>query len=256
MVAVVTATVDPVTTSVTVQVSGATGPTGYVYREDQTGARASLTEDLITWNAGGFLGTDNEEPFDVPVRYVATTALNVDQAASPWVTVASDGASWLKAPGVPALNMPITVVSIDDRTRSKPQAVFNIIKRKFPVAVTSKRWAPVMPLKVLTETMDQYNDMVGILDQGSVLLLCTPGDSRYGNMYVDIGEVGEHSVTDLYGNPATLWTLPLTQTDRPAGIGSGSAGNEWSDVIATYATWADVIAHKPTWGDLVRRVAP
>jgi hypothetical protein len=256
--ATVSATVQGDTASILVEVSGISpAVNGYVYREEQSGTRTSVGDTgLIVWNAGGYLGTDSEAPLDVPLRYLATDALNATQATSEWVTLPSGGFSWLKAPGVPSLNTPIKIVTIGDRTRAKPQAVFRVIGRELPVVVTSRRWAPTMTLTAYTETNDEYRALLGLLGLGSVLLLSTPAATRYGSMYVDVGEVTEHSHVDVYDNPVTVWTLPLTQTERPAGIGTGIAGNTWGDVVATYPTWGDLIARKATWGDLVRRVAP
>jgi hypothetical protein len=255
----ITATTDAANARVQVSVTGATDATGYIQRLDATGASANIRNgEPATYTAGAWTDYDYEAPMDVPVSYRVLSAdlTTVQASTAGTVTLASNGATWLKHPSQPTLNGVLKVTSLDNLLRKVPQGVFYVQGRPLPVVTSGRRFAPTGDLICYTETLAERQWLLNLLTSGQVLLLSTPDGYGLGNLYVSVGDVPEDRKTPIVDNPVRSWTLPLTVTDRPVGVSTAGTGNTWADVLTYYPTWADVVRTKATWGDLVTRVAP
>jgi hypothetical protein len=257
MVAAITATADIPNSRISLAVTGASGSTGYIRRINPDGSSTTVRNgEPATFTAGAWSDYDYETPMDLAVTYQALSADQTTvQATSSSVTLASNDLAWLKDPTVPTLNFVLKVTSMEELARDLPMGVFFVANRRYPVVTSGARFAPTTEVIAYTETFAERQSMLNILSTGRVLQLSTPDGYGLGAYYVAVGAIVEkrHRINT---NPVRSWTLPLTITDRPAGVSSPTAGNTWGDVVATYATWADVIRAKATWNDLLAGVAP
>lgn len=256
MAAHITATVDAVASRVFVSVTGAASSIS-VERTDNSGGHVSIrgAQPAVTVG-GGWTGFDYEAPLDTVIRYQVITSGVVTVVSAP-VTLPSLGLVWLKHPGHPDRNMPITIEApFQPFTYTAQQGIFNPINAHYPVVVTSQRSAAVGNLLVYTHTSTERRNLLSICADGAVLQLLTPDGYDVGSIYVAVGDVVENWVSDDGRDPAREFALPITIVNRPVGTALAGDGNAWSDVLANYATWADLIAAKASWALLEQQVAP
>lgn len=257
----VVATLQPADLTVGVVVTGL--PAGvtqvWVRRIDSGGTIVPVRGgDPYTVNSGGATLVDVEGPYDDPFYYnVANSTGATLYGNSNGVTIPSTGRSRLIDPTVPSLSVELgTVIGLPDITYAARQGRFDVIGRIHPVVLTGAVQSSTGTLSVRTETLNDRDDMLGVLASGRVLLLSTPGASAVGSIYVSIGDIVETRVLQRYDYAPRVWTLPLTVVARPIGVPGATAGGSWADVISNYATWADVVAEKASWSDLLTHVAP
>lgn len=258
MVAAITATADTPNSRISLAVTGATGSTGYIRRNNPDGTANTVRNgEPATFTAGAWSDYDYETPMDLAVSYqVLSSDQTTVQATSSSVTLASSDKTWLKDPTVPALNFVLKVSDMGDLTRDLPTGIFWVAGRRYPVVTTGQRFVPSGDLVAYTESFAERQAMLNILSSGRVLQLSTPDGYGLGAYYVAVGSVTEHRQTRMADNPVRLWTLPLTVTDRPAYVSSAASGNTYGDVLTNYVTYADVTRIKATYNDLLASVAP
>ncbi len=242
---------------IVVTVAGVTNTQARVVRVSSGGVASTIRGgDPATFVGGAGVFLDFEAPLDTPLTYqIRNIANDGVQGSSGTVVLPSEGLVWLKHPGTPTLNMTLRVEDFPSEENDIPQAIFKPIGRKFPVAVSSRRFAETGTLTAITSTLGERDAIKAILDSGSTLLLQAPAGWGVGSNYVAVGVVTADRLIPYGPDPQRRWTLPLTYVDSPVGMASAGVGNSCADVIATYATCADVLDAKATCAALITRVA-
>jgi hypothetical protein len=210
--------------------------------------------DPATLVAGQWVGDDYEAPLDQTFYYQATsTQVAGTTVTSAVYTLASGGATWLKHPGRPLLNLKVTPTRAPDLTRPIEQGVFDVLGRSRPVAVSMLRRAEAGELELATATDNERTALLAILQDGVPLLFSPPAGYGIGAVYVAVAEVQERRITSYGKEPSRLWTLPFTVVDRPSG-GALAAGNSWSDLLGAYPSWSQALATEGTWTGVLEKV--
>lgn len=229
-----TSAVDPVATATVERVDDATGAVSPVRNAEP----AALS-------GGRWTGGDFEAPFDRPIHYRTTIAGTV--LVSGTVALDSSGRTWLRHPGQPSRNVELRPDGPPNLTRPIKQAVFDVLGRVAPVAVSMLRNSERGEIVVSTDTDAERVAMVAILADGSPLLLSTPEGYGLGSMYVAVGDVEERRPTRLVTEATRLFALPFVVVDRPAGPATGGAGLSWQAALDAYPDWQALAAAEGTW---------
>ncbi|MPY72508.1 MAG: hypothetical protein GEU92_20940, partial [Alphaproteobacteria bacterium] len=140
--------------------------------------------------AGQWLDYDYDPGLDETVSYMATsTEQSGTVIESAQVIVASQGSTWLKHPGKPALNRVVQVTTPPALTRPADVGVFPVLGRKQPIAVGATRRSVAGTLELASFTDEERAGLVNLLADGAVLLLTTPGGYGIGRLFLAIGDV-------------------------------------------------------------------
>jgi hypothetical protein len=185
---------------------------------------------------------DSEAPYGAAVSYSTQES---PATVSAEVTI-PETQVWLVNPGAPSLSMPITVASLGPLTRRVTRGVYYPMGREFPVVQTDgRRKAPEWVLQVKTSTLDELDDLLGLVSDSSVLLLNVPASLNWGveTSYVSIGDAEEERLVDYAAEPRRYLNLPLTVVDRP--VGGTQAARTLADLM-TYSSLAALNAAYPT----------
>lgn len=194
---------------------------------------------------------DWESPLGVPVQYLArivnggasrgSLSLPVTLLEPPSTDVV------IKDVGQPARQTTVTVQELPEWTRSARQGVHQVRGRSRPVVISDVRLARTGSLSLVTETADQRDALWWVLDEGSTLFVQWPSEWREPDVYVQVGDVAEGRLVRLAEFSDRVWTLALTEVDRPVGGMAGSPGRTWDDIATDHASWQDVQSTYTTW---------
>lgn len=232
---------------VRLDVSGAVGTTIYVYRTDPDGSVVTVRQGDPIEGFAPPAGTiyDYEAPFDQAVTYKAVDGSST--ATSGAVTASSGGTPWLIHPGLPLNSVPLAVLDWPTWTRPIETGVFQPIGRRLRVAVATRRQSVEGTLTAYTDSPTTRAALEALLDDGSPLLLKGTSRENAGSLWVAVGDVEEKPVeVDL--REFAVWTLPLTEVDRPAGAALAPA--TFGDADGTFASFSALEAACPTFADL------
>lgn len=207
--------------------------------------------------AGGVVRLDDYEfPDAVPVTYRVRSFDGSDVllgTLSGSVTPALGGV-WLKSAAYPFLNTPVTVTGFGDVTAPARGAVYDVLARRDPVAVTEVRGSRRYEL-----TLRAADDV----EEAALELALSFGDTAYvhvpagcvvpRSMWAFVGDV-TISRPPRHDSTARYFVLPLTEVAAPDPAIVG-ATITWAGVTAAYATWADLMVAKPTWADVLESIS-
>jgi hypothetical protein len=232
-------------------VTGLAGTTVTIIRSDANGNSAPVrSADPAPLSGGEWVGYDYEAPFGVQVWYTATSDTGAVDTAGPLVLdVASP---WLIHPGIPLLSQPVTIKSKGDRTSTTNVGTHVVLGRENPVIITDGvRHGSAFPMVLGTDTADQADALRTLLADAQVLLLQVTYEwtERREYLWISIGNVVEHDLTDDYDERSIRWSMDCTVTDAP--FGTLQAEWTWQDLVDGYPTWQDVLDAFPTWRDVV-----
>jgi hypothetical protein len=239
----------------------------------------SFTDAFGTWDLkrlsdGRAVLYDTELPLDTPVWYRLDTSQVLSAAFDDVgsVTVASSGMVWLKDPVRPAHDLSATVpagvsdptcdptsgvyvVGFDPSQYRSASGQFPVEASPYPSVAARPRKGPTFGLTLVTRLLTDRDRLRTLLSSGGALLMQTPAEWGYGDMYVDVGDVTEGRLARDHRKPWRLWTLPLVQTSQPPGLQFGVDAARWQDLCDVYPTWGDVEAAGKTWVDVLQREA-
>jgi hypothetical protein len=164
---------------------------------------------------------------------------------------------WLKFPLRPFLNREIPLCNWSDESREARGAVFPILGRRLPIAVTDLTDSRTFEILLAFPDSNDVEDAELRLSFGDVVLLQTPGSTvecelarrRYpaqGYFYVG----GWNKARPVNGKPVNILTLPLREVSAPDASAAGSAIT-WDGVVSAFTDWNSVIANFATWLDLL-----
>lgn len=245
------ATLFPDTTRVSVALTWASSPapsTALIERVNADGTIVPVRgADPATLIAGVWVGDDYEAPLDANFYYQATSSDRPGETiTSATYMLPSNGLTWLKHPGRPALNATFTISRAPDFTRPVSVGVFDVLGRTKPIVRSMRRYAERGELIVYTDNESERLALLALIEDGAPLFLATPGGHGVGNVYVSVGDVAEQRISRLGSEFARYWSLPLTIVDRPSGVAL-AVGNSWSDVLGAYASWSQLLQTEGTW---------
>jgi hypothetical protein len=161
---------------------------------------------------------DREAPLDVPITYELRAP---DQptffAVSEAVTLESGERTWLTHPDRGRAFL-ATVAEEPEQTRDITRGVFQVIGRSRPVAVTSaQRQSSAATLTVWTETFEERDELLDLLDDGAPLLLRAPASLGHGpGEWLSIGAVQYKAVGHGAWEHTREFSLPYVVVDAPA----------------------------------------
>lgn len=164
--------------------------------------------------------TDGECPLDVAVTYsVYAPILTGGYATSPSVTLASYGQSWLTHPASPSSPVLCKPTENPALTRKIPQGVFPIIGSPYPVVVSgAARLAPSGTLTLDTAAFTDRDALLGLLADGSPMLLRTPAEDGYGlGRWLAFSDVVEDPKGRPIWNQTRFLACQFQQVAAPAG---------------------------------------
>jgi hypothetical protein len=164
--------------------------------------------------------SDGECPLDVAVSYALYAPfLTGGYASSPTITLASNGQSWLTHPASPSAPVPCKPTETPQLTRKIPQGIFPIIGSKYPVVVSgAARLAPSGTLTLDTAAFTDRDTLLGLLSDGSPMLLRTPAEGGYGlGRWLAFADVVEDAKGRTFWNQTRFLVCQFQQVAAPAG---------------------------------------
>lgn len=206
----------------------------------------------IVPSAGAFFLWDYEAPYSVPLSYVADFGASTASAAS--VTVPVTGA-WLRAPGLPSLDLPILPREVPALTQPRPSTTLRPLGRRKPVVLSTARAAGEFVLNVWTQSDTEAAALQALVDEAAVVLLLMPGARGVEHVYVALGDVDQAPLTGHLtgaGESWTLWSLPATIVDSPIGGVYGDPTASYQVVLDTLATYSALDAAHDTYLSVLR----
>ncbi|MGY1579139.1 hypothetical protein [Streptomyces sp. MN13] len=234
-----------------------------VYRVTQDGARTlvrgpsglldqvPITSDLLVYE-------DHEAPMGTPFNYHMEIRLSsgvLDSTRSSdtvTLTLADVNEAWLKDPSMPQRNVRVLVQRAPDWQRPIEQAAHVVRGRRNKVILSGRRQGLEGDLAIWTRTAAEREALHLLLDAGNTLLWQAAPGMGVPDMYVNVAGITEARVGALAQEQWRMWTLPLTEADRPTTIGvNGAAGRTWQDVVTEFATSADLLDVYATSEDLL-----
>lgn len=162
----------------------------------------------------------------------------------------------LKSPARPFLNRQVTVIDFSDVAQPQRGAVFEVLGRRLPIAVTevrgSRRWELVLRAaseaeRAALETFFSFGD--------TVFLHVPPSPASQGvpaTGYYAVGDTAQlRPPSAKHDTAVRYFRLPLIEVDAPDPSVVGYTIT-WLGVQSAWATWALLLADSsvPTWLDL------
>jgi hypothetical protein len=223
------------------------------------GYQLTVTDSaLATGTKAAFLGRLETGNTNTLPQVITWDAIHVETGTSVYPFTANispaQTAVWLKSVARPFLNL---IVALKGNTfevgRANRGAVFPIVGRSLPVAVTDVRGSRTYAVNLGTDTPTAADALDLLLASGDVLFLQAPTGNVVpaGGVYVVAGD----STTKHLAPPLDPhWVqITLTEVAAPGSDVIGPVGS-WQTVVNTYASWTALIAAKATWADVLQLV--
>lgn len=238
------------------------------------GVTADLTDAFGTWTMkrasnGRAVFYDTELPLDTNVYYRADSsqALSTAGANAGPVSIASNGAVWLKDPIRPAHDLKATlvrdpiapacnpagglyVVGFGESAYASASGRFTVEDNAYPAVATRLRKQFTSSMVLVTKQLTDRDALRRLLASGDILFVQTPPAWGYGDMYIDVADTSEGRLNRDHRVPWRQWQLPFAVVERPAGTSFGVDGTRWQDLCDVYATWGAITAAGKTWIDV------
>lgn len=161
---------------------------------------------------------------------------------------------WLRSPVRPFLDQPVVVTDWSEVSRPSRGAVYEVLGRRLPVAVTEVRGSRRFDLTLRAADTAAVAELALALSFGDTMYLHVPAGCLVPSSgHFHVGDVGERR-PPKHDSQARYFTLPLTEVDAPDPSITGSTVT-WAGVVSAYATWADVIAARATWLALMQSIS-
>ena len=249
--ATLTATFDSGESRVRLELTGATSATTATYYRRLQGAS---TYDVVRGAAAvpvtsgtAIVVFDHEFPAGNPaattVEYRTITNNSIDTTTT--VAVDLSDQVWLKFPGFPFLNRPLTVVGRSKVTRASRGDLVPVVTARAAVAVQEFMAGRAYSVVVRTTTWSEFAELDAALALGGVVFL--HGDeARLGlpSMFAVVttheSEPGPKTHTEI-----RYTTIGLSEVAVPGYLYAGSVGT-WQTLLSSYATW-QLVLDEPTF---------
>jgi hypothetical protein len=121
-------------------------------------------------------------------------------------------------PLIPSYGYWFGLLSIDPLAYPSRSELFDVLGRSAPVAVSQMRSTARTTIRLFTETLQQRNELLLMLQAGRILLLRNP-DPSYPerHWYLSVGNVSEERIIPDHRDPRRRWVLEVAVVDRPVG---------------------------------------
>lgn len=169
-------------------------------------------------------------------------------------------AVWLKCPTHPYLNRAVDVLTFSPVARPARSALFEVIGRPEPIAVTAPRGAPAWDLRLAADDLRTDPDadpdvwaawVTAALSLGEVMLLHVPAAWPVPAGYVHIGDAQTGFLAGHAASPGYV-DLPCQAVAAPV-PDIPAATITWAGTARAHASWADLAADADTWGEVPAR---
>ncbi|MGW6638467.1 hypothetical protein [Streptomyces cyaneofuscatus] len=215
------------------------------------GPLADLTQVTITGDSA--VVEDYEVPLGVEVRYYLKV-----WTGSSWRATLSDPIVVpeppsteivLKDPGLPARQTTAVVAKggQPNWTRKARQGVNPVRGRSRPIVISDMRTSREGTVTLVTESAEDVASMWWLLETGNVLLIQWPSLWGERDVYVSVGDVVEAPYVEYAEYTDRVWTIPLTEVDRPIGGATGSAGRTWATVASESLDGMELLTKYASW---------
>ena len=180
-----------------------------------------------TGNATTFTVTDYETPNGQATLYRArATYLSSGlPITGSWTTSASiswaSDLTWLKAPTDPTLNMTLCMSARMPYRRNRRSGVFQVLGRAAPVVVSDVRSSRSGSLIVETDTTDEADDLVALLDGSPIVLVQFPPEFDIDDKYIAVLSDEELFRSMVAGNVWREWSIEYVEVNAPADPDAG-----------------------------------
>lgn len=247
MALAITATLDPIRLAARLDVEGiTTGATYTISRAAPSGNTAGVrghTSQTLGSGQTSIIARDYELPFNVDLQYTVTiydTGGGVVATAScPFRIDYDDCEAWLVDLARPTNSLPLVVESLRELAFDIANGVHRVLGRRAPVLTMLPAWTPSAELIVLTDTLDERDQVRALLGDGYPVLLRTTPDMGIGNMYLGISSFIEERFLTLGARPQRRFRAQVVQVERPDPAAYVPVPpNTYANVKATYATYA------------------
>lgn len=200
------------------------------------------------------LGYDHEAPLGATSSWTAVPIFRDGTEGTPSASVALALPTpvdvddvWLKAALSPSLS--VRVLLVDPPTFSRKGRVSRspVVGRRVAAASYDLHEGVDSTLRVLTTTSEERVALEALLDAGPVLFQTSP-DRDVDDLWLLIGDADWAFAGDA-SDPARVWTLSVTEVDRPATLDSPfmDPGRSWALVEDEYTSWDELEAQVPTY---------
>lgn len=214
------------------------------------------------WAPGGIaIAYDHEAPIGTAAPYYAVPVYRDGTLGDPSATVTvqlsaaapdQHHRTWLKAVGNPAASRQVRVHSFTHRNRHVGANITRVQGSRLPIATRDVLGSLEADTVVRTDTKTEYDDMLALLDE-LVLLFQPPAEAGEDDAYVMVtssdgaARLGGHSL----GWAMRLWTLQLTECDRPATLDAPLRipGNSYAETDPDFPTYAEAVATGVTYAE-------
>jgi hypothetical protein len=237
-------------------VNSVSGTQAQITRTDADGnIRAVRLGDPATLTSGTWVGYDYEVPYGTAVTYTVTP-LDLSTPASVAAAPLAITQTWLVHPGVPGLSMPINGTLLTGADMDDGSAEHVILGREYPQIINDgARKSAKYQLSIRTQTDTENNRLDAILSGSAPLLLqmVFPFTTAAKWTYINVGPVNNSPVTLVFGDPKRVWTLPVTEIDRP--VGGIAAQRTYADVAVEVASYSALLAKYATYTGVLTGIA-
>jgi len=240
------ATVEPEKLAVRLDVTGipAAGATVTINRVSPSGSSAGVRGAVGAPVSGltTYVVRDWEVPLATTVTYTATVYDSGGAslgAASVTVTVPyAECDAWIVDLARPTNSLVLTVESLAELDYAIPVGLHEVLNRRDPVATPLPARTPSAELVVLTDTLDERDQVRALLGSAYPFLVRTAPDQGIGNLYLVPTEFVEERFLTLGVRPERRFRVDVVQVVRPdPSIYVPLAPNTYANVKATYATY-------------------
>ena len=233
------------TTTLTIE---RTSPSGAV-----AGVRGAV--GVATGGASSFTAHDYELPLDTTVSYKVTaynaSGASLGTASAIFSIVYGLCEAWLVDIARPTNSLQLVIESMVELDFGLPSGIHRVLDRRAPVVTALPAWTPSSELVVLTETLQERDQLRALLGSGYPFLLRTEPEQGIGNMYLALSEFVEERFLTPGVASERRFRISVVQVERPdPQVYVPVAPNTYANVKASFATYAALKAGVASYGDL------
>lgn len=155
---------------------------------------------------------------------------------------------WVKFIAAPHSNRKVKLLGWSEVGRETRNAIFQVLNRVTPVAVTDVHGSRTMTVELLTSTVADRDALDTALGQGAPIFFQTPDSITCPTMYAVVGNYSWRRAASR--SQRSVFTVALTEVSAPPSSIVGT-GVTWATVLTGYASWDDVTDDVSTWAELM-----
>jgi hypothetical protein len=155
---------------------------------------------------------------------------------------------WVKFIAAPHSNRKVKLLGWSEVGRETRNAIFQVLNRVTPVAVTDVHGSRTMTVELLTSTVADRDALDTALGQGAPIFFQTPDSITCPTMYAVVGNYSWRRAASR--SQRSVFTIALTEVSAPPSSIVGT-GVTWATVLTGYASWDDVTDDVSTWAELM-----